>query len=195
MKRLQRSGKGNFRFKFTKVISITQDLAQTQIHDLSFEPSDFAEFFNLAANFEAYKFTRLRVRVLPQQSISNNSTSLVGDYCLIPWHRGVPSNFKFDDFVSVDKAKIFRGTRCGSMSFVPSTLNDVQYDATKTVQSNVVYRPRIEITTANSLEITHYTGLMGMQALTDAPQGAKAHYNIVYDVWCTLINQQTLKKY
>ncbi|ARO38303.1 capsid [Circovirus sp.] len=195
LKRLTKAGRGNFRFKFTRVVSITQNLALSQIHDLSFEPSDFEEFFNLAANFEAYKFTRLRVRVLPQQNVSNNSSSLIGDYCLIPWHRGVPTKSKFDDYVSVDKAKIFRGTKCGSMSFVPSTLNDVQYSTNKTIQSNVVYRPRIEITTADSMEITHYTGLMAMQALTDAPTDSKAHYNIVYDAWCTFINQTTLKKY
>ncbi|BAS01236.1 capsid protein [Cyclovirus TsCyV-1_JP-NUBS-2014] len=193
--RRKKAGRGSFRFKFTRLISITQDLAKTSLHDLSFQPNDFAEFTNLAANFEAYRFTKLRIRVLPQQNVSNNSSSLIGDYALLPWHRGVPTNFKFDDFISVDKAKIYRGTTCSSMTFVPSTLDQTLYQDKVGNFCKVAYRPRIEITDAQSLGIQHYTGLMAMQALTDAPDNAKAHYNLIYDVWCTMINQQTLKKY
>ncbi|AGJ74755.1 capsid protein [Dragonfly associated cyclovirus 6] len=194
--RRPRAGRGNYRFKFTVLSSITQGLDKTGIYNVSFKPKDFNEFVNLAANFEAYRFTRQRVRVLPQQNVSNNSSSLIGDYVIFPWHRPSPSNYTFNDFLSVDKAKVFRGTGCGSMTFVPAVL--VSTAATGVGGANYVkttYKSRIEIITKDSIDVDHYTGVIGFQALSDAPEGSKAHYNVVTDVWCTMYNQKTIKNY
>ncbi|UNY50599.1 capsid protein [Chifec virus UA15_517] len=194
--RRPKAGRGNYRFKFTVLSSITQGLDKTGIYNVAFQPRDFNEFVNLAANFEAYRFTRQRVRVLPQQNVSNNSSSLIGDYCILPWHRPSPSAYTFNDFLSVDKAKVFRGTGCGSMTFVPAALVSTGVEgveATKYLKTS--YKPRIEIISQDTLKIEHYTGMIGFQALSDAPAGSKAHYNIVTDVWCTMYNQKTIKNY
>lgn len=158
------------------------------------KPNDFAEWANLAANYEAFRFTKCRVRVHPQQNVSNNSSSVIGDWCIFPWHRKAPSTYTYNDFLSVDKCKTYRGTTTGRMTFVPSVLSYTQY-ADKLTSSEVNYRPRLEVIDKNVGEISHYTGCIGFQALTDAPENAKAHYNIIIDMYCTFINQKTIKNY
>lgn len=183
------------RFKFTRQVSITQDLAVTSKYNLQFRPGDFAEWKALSPNFEAFRFTRLRVRVLPQQNISNNSTSLIGDYCLLPWHEEIDSKASFQDYLSVDKAKLYRGTACGRMTFVPNVLQPSAYQTAGNnwVASTPKFKARIETSSTEFTgDIWHYTGLMAMQALTDAPANSKAHYNVIMDAYCTFYNQKTV---
>ncbi|ARO38305.1 capsid [Circovirus sp.] len=161
---------------------------------LDIRPIDFDEFGNLAPNFEAYRFTRCRVRILPQQNVSNNSTSLVPSYCLFPWHRPMPEATTFNAYLSIDRAKIFRATGVGKMTFVPSVLNSLATADGKGYTLETKFKPRIELVNNDSAyNVVFYTGGLGFQGIPDGEKGAKAHYNIVIDMWCTFYNQKTLK--
>lgn len=177
--------------------TVDVDLAKTTLFPLEFVPNNFNEFRNLAPNFEAYKFYRAKITVYPEQNVSNNSSSVMPTYCLFPWKKQVPATYTFNDFLSIDKCKVARGTACLSQSYVPSVLSTVQYQpktgapATSTTES--VYKPRIELVDDNSYLTNFYCGCAGFQACPPAPGGAKAHYNIRWDVWAVLYNQKTMK--
>nr|AGJ74753.1 capsid protein [Dragonfly associated cyclovirus 4] len=191
--RRPRMGKGVFRVKLTRFVSITQNVAKTSQMGLDVRPVDFSEFGKLAGNFEAFRFTRARVRVLPQQNVSNNSSSLMPAYCVFPWHRPLPADSNFNQFLSIDRSKVFRGTGVGKMSFVPSIIASVGTSAGGTLTMETKWKPRLELVndgTANT--VVFYTGAIGFQGIPEAPEGAKAHYNIIIDKWGTFYNQKTL---
>ncbi|AXH74139.1 MAG: putative capsid protein [Circoviridae sp.] len=191
--RRPRMGRGVFRVKLTRFVSVTQDVAKTTQMGLDLRPVDFNEFSKLASNFEAFRFSRCRVRVLPQQNVSNNSTSLMPAYCLVPWHRPLPADSSFNDFMSIDRAKIYRGNQVGRMSFVPSTIVSVGTSAGGTLTMETKWKPRMEIINeGTAYTVIFYTGAIGFQGIPDAPEGSKAHYNIVIDMWGSFYNQKTL---
>lgn len=192
-RRAPRTGRGLFRVKLTRFVSITQNVAKTTQMGLDVRPVDFEEFGKLAQNFEAFKFTRCRVRVLPQQNVANNSTSLLPAYCIFPWHRPLPADSTFNDFMSIDRAKIFRGTGCGKMMFVPSIIASVGTSAGGTLTMETKWKPRLELVNdGTAYTCVFYTGALGFQGIPDAPADSKAHYNIIIDMWCTFYNQKTL---
>lgn len=192
----KRAGRGSFRVKLTRFVSITQDISKTTQFSFEITPSDFTEFATLADAFEAVRFTRAKVTVLPQQNVANNSTSLIPAYCMFPWHKELPTVATFNGFLSIDRAKCFRGTQVGIQHYVPSTLDSIQTKgaAGYEVQSvQTKYKPTIQISGGASTVVL-YTGALGMQALSDAPENAQAHYNIKIDMWCTFINQTSFNK-
>lgn len=189
-----RPGKGNFNVKLTRFVSITQDIAKTTQFAYDITLADFPEYAPLANTFERIKLRRAKVTVLPQQNVSNNSTSIMPDYCMFPWKRELPQIGTFNTFLSIDRCKLSRGTACMSQTYVPSILVSVETQGSVGVgvmSRQVKYRPTLECTNDTG-EVIIYTGGMGMQALTDAPMNAKAHYNVRIDVWCTFQNQNTL---
>ncbi|WBG01403.1 coat protein [army ant associated cyclovirus 3 P1A-reste_4] len=181
---------GTFRVKLTHVSTFTAKNDAVTHTWMSFEPKDFDEFSNLAPNFEAYKFTKCRVRVIPMQNVSNNSTSQVPMYCILPWHTLAPQSNTFEKFMSVDKAKIFKQTQTGSMVFNVNTLSAVAY-ADGQASLKTEWMPRIEID-ANAYMVRHFAGLIAFQG-DPSMADRSTKFTIVQDVWCTFYNQKTLK--
>lgn len=190
----QRPGKGNFRVKLTRFVSITQDIAKTSQFPFDITLADFPEYPTLSGAFERIKIRRIKVTILPQQNVSNNSTSLMPDYCMFPWHRELPTIGSFNTFLSIDRAKLSRGTACTSQMYVPSILVSVETKGAVgygVMSRETKWRPTLECTN-DTEKVIIYSGGMGMQSLSDAPADAKAHYNIRVDCYVTFQNQNTL---
>lgn len=190
-KRSRRVASGNLWVKLTKVTTIAVPTTQTSVWSAQVKPTDFPEFVNLAPNFEAFKFTKMRLRVMPMQNVSNNSSSLVPGYCILPWHQENPETKHFNDYMSIDKAKYYRQTQAGHMTFVINTLTAVRHaGVTALVQTK--WKPRIELN-SEAYAIDFYSGLIAFQGNAEIKPESKSYFNIITDVWCLLINQKTLK--
>lgn len=151
--------------------------------------NDFAEHINLAANFERVKVLRQVVRVYPQQNVSNNSTSRTGSYCLLPYHKPAPTTpVNFPTALSIDKAKIFRNTQKGRMSFVPAARLVV--DASPANQAiRTDWKPEFEISTGATLP-NLYTGMLVVENL-GALVLTGTFYTVVQDLYVRYRNQRS----
>lgn len=188
----RRSKSGNLFMKITIADNFATVPGQNTIYPLQFTPANFQEWANLKDNFESSKFYKLRVRVLPVQNISDNAnTDLVPPYCMLPWHMPVPLNASndFNRFMSVDKAKIFRGTSVGKMTFNLNTIMSIKTD-TGVASTTVSWRPRIEHCLTNAGDTAIYSGIIVFQGLGSITQ--QSHYTIVQDIYVRMINQRTI---
>lgn len=175
--------------KLTRTIQVTQAPNVELNVPLHCQLNDFSEHINLGANFERVKVYKQVIRVLPQQNVSNTSTSRVGNYCILPYHKPVPSPFvSLPTALSVDKAKIFRGTQKGRMSFVPATRLDADSSTgNQTIRTD--WRPEFEIGTTATLPIL-YTGMLVFENLGIA-LGPTSYYTIVMDLYVRYKNQRS----
>ncbi len=176
--------------KLTRTVQIA--VAPNTEFNYSFQVSlnDFAEHINMAPNFERVKVLRQDIRVYPQQNVSNTSTSRVGNYCLFPYHRPAPTTaINFPTALSIDKAKVFRGTQKGRQSYVPATRVVTDSTGGTNQASRTDWKPEFEITNAQSLNIM-YTGMMVVENLGVPLGGATAYYTVVMDMWVRYKNQR-----
>lgn len=185
-RRVRRRPTGNLTVHMSRIVTVAAAANKNYLWASSFLPTDFREFGNLGANFEAYRFTRLRVTVYPLQSVSNNSTSTVGTYVMFPWHRGtLKDETLYSDLLSVDRAKVQHQTKRMSQTYVPSILS-----STGTAGAyDVVYRPKMTMSEAGYSE-RHFTGMIGWQGIDGADNNSK--FAIRMDATCILYNQNIL---
>ncbi|AXL65884.1 putative capsid protein [Arboreal ant associated circular virus 1] len=191
---VRRNNKGSMFCKFTKVSTVDVPNNQTSIWNASFLPTDFDEFTKLAPNFEYVQFLKVKVRVLPMQSISNNSTSKIPSYCMLPWHRDDPptKTLSFNSFISQDRCKIYRQTERGKQMYVPNTLIEARAStATDSGAHTVYWKPRVERTTQTQELPRIFCGLIAFQgdAALTLQNGT---FDIITDVWVKCANQNTL---
>ena len=130
--------------------------------------------------------------------MSNNSTSSVVGYVMFPYHQALP-HVGFSDYLSIDKAKYFRGTAVGRQSYVPRIAT-----ATSVVSAggsitafykNYVWRPILPAPAKGESKNTLprlYTGacVFGGNAQTTGT----AYYTIKTDVYLTFYNQNCVAK-
>lgn len=190
LRRSLRSRQILHRFKFTRSILLTVPLNKDSTQAVSFIPTDFNEFLGLYQNFEAYRFTRIRVRVIPWQSVTLVSQGLP-TYLIAPWHRDLPSSMTFADSVSLDKAKIYRDTQRGHMSFKPNTLSAVKYTGGTggSVLTECNWAPRIE-----NIDTTFprmYGGVIVFSSNANPQETTSCNYTIIIDAWCRMYNQKS----
>lgn len=155
--------------------------------------ASFAEFKNLAPNFERVKVNRLVVRVLPHQNVSNNSTSRVANYCVFPYHKNFESpNPTFEAALSVDKAKVYRVTQKAVRSFVPCTYcADVPSNpAGSTSYEGIRWKPEFIIDRTTNTMVT-YNGAMAFEKIDGATEENKTHFTIIFDIYCVFKNQRS----
>ncbi|UME38931.1 putative capsid protein [Italian wall lizard associated cyclovirus 1] len=196
-RRVRKFGKGNLFCKFTQVKSYEIPVNTTSDVSISFVPTEFPEYVSLANNFEYIQFLKVRVRVLPMQSVSNYSTSAVPAYAMLPWHRPQPpgSTITFNQFCSVDKAKIYRQTQVGRQTYIPNTLIYAVRDnqaVTDAEAHQIIWKPKIERAIDSSKLPTIYAGLLAFQTYTQAPVGATTKFNVVLDAYVKCGNQNIL---
>lgn len=175
--------------KLTRTIQLDADGKAENNLSLHCNLNEFAEHINLGANFERVKVWKVKARVYPQQNVANNSTSRVGNYCIVPYHNVMPTTpINFPTALSIDKAKVFRGTQCGRMSFVPVSRLNVDHstsaDATYTVAQ---WRPTFEISKTASTQWL-YNGFLVPEKIN---QDTASHFTIVLDVFVTYYNQRS----
>nr|WBG01473.1 coat protein [Army ant associated cyclovirus 2] len=191
--RRPRPGRGNFRVKLTKIVTVAHTADSTQMFSLGVQPKDFTEFLNLAPNFEAYRMKKMLVRIVPQANVSNNTTSANGVYCLLPWHQPTPSvENSFNSFLSVDRAKVYRGTERGKQIYNMNVLQGMNYDSTDL--ERVLWSPRIEIRNDSAYETRHFSGLFIMNRIEGKTKEDVYRYDVIQDVWIEFYNQDVIKE-
>lgn len=191
---------GNFSAKLTKVSTVNVPNNATSVWACHFALEDFDEFKRLAPNFEACVVRRCRVRVIPLQNVSNNSTSALPSYCIAPWHQAGDAPKTFNSYLSIDKAKIRRQTQGVSMNFVPSCRVAAYvnsdgsgnatgyYDVTK-------WRPRFELSDTPSTSATYpriYTGVIAFQG-DSSMEGRNSSFNVIHEVHVVFKNQAIMR--
>ncbi|AGJ74757.1 capsid protein [Dragonfly associated cyclovirus 7] len=185
---------GTLSCKLTKVSHVQVPNTTTTVWTISFNPKDFAEYLRLGPEFERCKFISVRVRVIPWQNVSNNSTSQVPNYCILPWHRPQAASGDFEHYMSVDKARLYRQTQRGYMSFVPSTLTFTGDVASAEKKNNYQYlwKPTIMWNSEiSSLQPKIYCGLIAFQG-DPSMEGRNSDFNIVIDCMVRFSNQSLL---
>lgn len=176
--------------KLTRTIQIAIPPSVEFNQPLHVSLNDFAEHINLAPNFERVKVLRQTVRVLPQQNVSNTSTSRVGNYCMLPYHKPLPTSLiNFPTALSVDKAKVFRCTAKGKMSFVPATrLDSDGVGGNQTIRTD--WRPELEIGTT-ATNVIFYTGMIVFENINAGLTGTTAYYTVIQDLYVRYKNQRS----
>lgn len=195
-RRVHRRRSGNLFCKLTKVSSYKVDPKVNSIWDGSFKMSDFPEHVALGKNFESVKVMRIRVTVLPMQNVSNNSTSIVLGYVMCPWHYPVDLPKAFNDYLSSDKAKLYRQTAVGYQTYVPSMTTMTFFQAGGGTSFNnsfdkLNWRPTLRTVSSASSNIGEprvYGGVIAFQG-DDSVGATGGHFNIKMDVWVKYNNQ------
>lgn len=181
--------------KFTKVSLFTVDNTKNEILDLGFLPTDFTEFSSLAKNFEFVKYLKVKVTVMPLQNVSNSSTSIMPAYAMTPWHYNIALPKDFNAYLSMDKAKIRRGTQIGYQSYVPSIMLSSGInpnDPKAAYLSTVRWRPEIRTTTETGEAFPFIrTGIAAFQGSSDILNKTSA-YNIKWDVFVKFSGQSIM---
>lgn len=185
--------------KLTKITTLAVPNSSTSSWGGSFLPNDFHEFQELIKQFERCKFYKVVIRVIPQQNISNNSTSRVPQYCILPWHRPVEAPKSFNDVISVDRAKIRRQTQGVKMSFVPNCMYEAggtEYppNVTKAFVS-YIWKPeiyRIQTPTNQPVYPRIYCGFIAFQG--EATLTSTSYFDIITDVYCIFKNQSVISQ-
>lgn len=178
------------RVKCTRTIQFTHTQLGTTFQSMNVRPSDFAEFTNLAPSFERVKIIKLTVRVHPHQNVSNNSTSRTTNYAIVPYHRPVDTiSVNFPTALSIDRAKVYRSTACGRMSFVPLCRTAVQTAGTgsQTKLINDIWRPTLSIG-PDATDVNLYCGFIAFEGV-DQLSGSQ-FYTIIQDLHVKFINQR-----
>ncbi|UNY50595.1 capsid protein [Chifec virus UA13_1817] len=177
--------------KFTRCVKTNVIQKNDSYESFAFSPTGFQEFVDLAKNFNYYQFTRCRIRVIPHQNVANNSTSEVGLYALIPWHRDVPTAGTFSAMCSIDKAKIFRQTQIGSMTFVCNTLTKNDVPSTAGSGETINWMPKTQVPYGAAVAPLHYCGMIAYEGLQTAlDPDAHTKFTIVQDVWVRFYQQK-----
>lgn len=175
--------------KLTRSIQVTFGPNVQLTQPLHVTLNDFAEHINLAPNFERVRVLRQNVRIYPQQNVSNSSTSRVGGYCIYPYHKPLPTTPpNYPTALSIDKAKIYRGTSVGRMSFVPAARLAAE-DATATANIRTDWKPTFEIGAGATTPIL-YTGAITFENL-GILLGPSSFYTIIQDLHVVYKNQRS----
>lgn len=188
---------GNLFCKLTKISSYTVDPKLNNIWDGSFKMEDFPEFKKIYTNFESVKLYKVRVTVLPMQNVSNNSSSTVTSYCMVPWHYPIDLPKAYNNYLSSDKARVFRQTAVGTQSYVPNVLTCTSYRdmgaaAPFTSFDNIVWRPNLRADSSTTDQATLprvFAGIIAFQGDETVAGEAKPKFNIKMDVWVKFKNQ------
>ncbi|UNY50593.1 capsid protein [Chifec virus UA13_1727] len=189
-RRIRRRRQATLYCKITRTIHASHPLKDEYNLPLHVTLNDFSEHVNLAATFERVKVLRQVVTVYPQQNVSNTSTSRVGGYCLVPYHKTLPTTYiNYPTALSVDKAKAFRATQTGRMSFVPCSRLVVENSAgAVSVAYQNSWKPEFEITAENTIPQL-YTGFICFESL--AQSAVTAYYTIKQDLYVKYKNQRS----
>lgn len=191
----KRAGRGTFRCKLTKCTTVGAVAKDDSTYQLQVIPAEYDEFLALAPNFEAYRLTKLVVRVLPQQNVSNNSTSRASAYAMLPWHKPYTTGVNsFNRLISVDRAKIYRHTERGRQVYNLNVLQQLQYsDGDRS--DKCVWSPRVELRGDGAYKLQYFAGLIAFQKQANPPaEDTKFFFDIVTDVYCTFYNQEIIKE-
>lgn len=193
----RKSRSGDMVLKCVRVENIEHTTNQNQFLPLHVDPQSFGEFRVLNPYFEAYRIMKYTITVIPTANISNNSTSESMMYALVPWKKEIADSavsYTFNDWLSVDRAKAYRGTTKARRSFVPGVrFAGRQNDPTKLNSFGpVTWRPRIEID-EETTRIKHYTGIIAFHKKDDANATGKHVYQLIHQVTMKLYNQNSLQ--
>ena len=149
-------------------------------------PSDFTEFMNIYDNFEAYKFKSLRLSIRPLFNVAPVSGSMP-PYAFAPFHKFITTGISFTECQSLNKSRIYNGTRTAIRSFVPCALGAVQYVGTDgkiaTTFGKAHWAPRIEIT-ADSIKTPHYCALASWDKVTQTGPNVNPPSPRQYEIIC-----------
>ncbi|WBG01455.1 coat protein [Army ant associated cyclovirus 6] len=188
-RRIHRPLTGTLYAKFTKTVVVKCSLPTTTTWGGPVTLGEFVEFNELIRQFEYFRPMRIRVRVLPLQNVSNNSTSSVPMYCIFPWHRPISITDDFGKFLSIDKAKIRRQTSPVTMNFVPSIYTAALATENSIYTNDIVYRPKIARSFGDMKYPVLYWGGLAFQGITGMT--GESNFNIVMDLYVRMYNQST----
>lgn len=179
-------------FKFTRTIQLEHPTNVDGMYSLHTSLDDYAEHQNLAPNFEMAKVLKVITRVHPHQNVSNNSTSRVGSYCLLPYHRVISKTVNFPTALSVDRAKTYRSTAKGRLASVPCTRINTIKSTGAGEYSMVKWRPTIDLSQNASSEAL-YCGYIVFENIGGSvdPPPPREYYTIIQEIYVKYYTQRS----
>lgn len=177
------------RVKLTRTVQITHELKNFSIYPCHVQLADFAENTNLASNFERVTISKVVCKIFPHQNVANNSTSRLPNYCIFPYHRGIANAgalLNFPTALSIDKAKVYRSTQIGRMSFVPMARLRADPESTNFTVSK--WRPTFDIG-RESMDQWLYCGYLAFEHVAELE--GSSYFTMVQDVYVTYKNQRS----
>lgn len=120
---------------------------------------------------------------------------------MVPWHRQLypkpDQKFSYNQFLSLDRAKVYRGYQAGKMTYNINTLISTNYTdnagVNTAVNEVISWQPRIELT-ENTYSVRHFAGAVYFNRASVPASTTRddATYTLYMDVWGVLYNQKTL---
>nr|AWR89309.1 coat protein [Dragonfly associated cyclovirus] len=184
-----RKRNGNLYCKLTLVETKVHKSNNNEVQELHIIPSLFREYNNLGPSFESCTFFKARMTIIPVANVSNNSTSRLPTYTMFPWKKAVPIRTLYQDYLSIDRAKQFRGTQVGTMSFIPC-VNLTASTAGDGILPVRQWRPTLQWNSSSEKQPNLYCGGACFQGLGEGDTSS-CEYIIRTDVWVRF-NRQSL---
>ena len=186
----QRVKPGDMIIQLKRIRTVKVNSQNNEYIGLNFTAKDFPELQPFLTQFEAFQFQRYAVKVIPSMNVSNNSTSRIGTYCLVPWHKKTTKPTNYSSMLSIDKSRVYRGTQTAYRSFVPAVHVQAETTGTGNAAAVIKWKPRIDIVDLYN-DVEFYCGMIGIQGIPDATENVN-YYHVVEYVTCKLINQNYL---
>ncbi|WBG01485.1 coat protein [army ant associated cyclovirus 8 P1A-reste_2] len=154
-----------------------------------FNVSDLLELEKYREIFERVQFTKVRVRVIPEFNISDTHEERSPLYCIFPWHSPAVLSDTFNKYLTNDKAKVYRQTQKGTMTFIPNTIV-YSMAAGGNTASTIRWKPVIERLDGSG-KTTIFTGCVAFQGHADMSEAKPASFNLIWDFYVKLSNLNT----
>lgn len=189
-------GLGDCFCKLTQINTYDVNLSTTTVIDLQAAPDDIEEYRVFSENFEYAKFLKCKVRVFPHQNVSNNSSSSMPNYCMLPWHPpSAPVSKRWAFYATHDKAKVFRGTQKGRQYYTCSGGMQGYGTTSGNIAYNLInWKPQVRYDPDRKDQPIIRTGIVAFQGEPTRPAGDTAKYTIMRDWYVVFKNQSLLNR-
>jgi len=183
---------GDLRVKLLKRDVLTAQNKSINVKSLSFIINDFQEYKDLSPNFEYVKIMKVKVKVVPNMNVSNNTTSRQSTYCLLPFHRAGPASASYGAYLSSDKAKVFRNTSIGRQTYVPNVHVANSTDTANASTDTIIWRPSIYTSKTQQAFPRIYCGVLAIDTVNADDATGTSGYDVFTEVHVIFKNQQIL---
>lgn len=171
---------GNMFVKLTKTTTFVHTSGNVSLFSAGVKLNAFDEYNNLSPYFEKCQALKMRIRVFPHQNVSNNSTSTVPLYCVFPWHYKLEGQKLWSNFISCDRARIYRGTMKADRIFNVNAITDVSGAGTRS------YNWKPELTKSGGA-VDLYSGQVAFQSLPSTVN-LTYYYTVIEDLYVLFKN-------
>lgn len=150
----------------------------------------YPEFIALREQFEYFKIHNLRVTLTPLNNVSSRGAVCL-PFCIAPYHRA-PPNISYNQALTLDKCKEYRGTAKASRNFSVAAPIDSETSYPDSIKDMYAWSPKLG-TTKPGFGVKHFGGVIVFDAFAESViNNFTTYYTLTFTSKITLYNQRKL---